>query len=301
MRHYPGDDIGVFLTVSDSGSFSAAAARLGLTPSAVTKSITRLEGRLKTALFTRTTRRLAITAEGIIYRDACRAARGEIERVETLLASQSIEPAGNVSVSVPPLLGAKIVTPALLALCNDWPRLSIRIASSMAPANLFDGSVDLAVRIGELPDSAGLVARRLGTQRVVLCGSPDYFSQRRRPTDIADLAAHSLIGTLKQGQPAPWHFQFADGKQVQLTPHTRLLLDGSLLTLSAIQAGHGLGIVPYWLVKEELEHHRLISVLDEVIAGHLAMHAIWPATAIMLPRMRAVIDKVVEVTAIAFR
>lgn len=300
MRHSPGDDIGVFLAVSDSGSFTAAAAILGLTPSAVTKAIIRLEARLKTALFTRTTRRLAITAEGTVYRDACRRARGEIERVEAQLASQSHEPAGHVAVSVPPLLGAKIVTPALLRLCDEWPRLSLSIASSVTPTNLFDGTVDLAVRVGELPDAAGLVARRLGTQRVVLCASPAYFAQRQRPTDIAALTAHALIGTLKQGQPAPWHFQLADGKAVQWKPQTRLLLEGSLLTLSAIQAGHGLGIVPYWLVKEDLEQQRLVSVLDEVMAGHLAIHALWPAAPMMLPRLRAIVDRLVAVTASGF-
>ncbi|MBG6245806.1 hypothetical protein CS369_15400 [Candidatus Symbiopectobacterium sp. 'North America'] len=94
MRHYPGDDIGVFLAVCDSGNFTAAAALLGLTPSAVTKAIQRLENRLKTPLFTRTTRQQTITAEGVIYRDACRTARHEVDRVETLLANTMAEPAG---------------------------------------------------------------------------------------------------------------------------------------------------------------------------------------------------------------
>lgn len=168
MRHYPGDDIGVFLTVCDSGNFTAAAALLGLTPSAVTKSIQRLENRLRTRLFTRTTRQQVITAEGVTYRDACRAARNDVERVETLLASLNAEPAGRLAVSVPPLLGASVATPTLLALCQQWPQLSISISTSIDMADLFDGSVDLAVRVGELPDTAGIIAKRLGTQRIVL-------------------------------------------------------------------------------------------------------------------------------------
>lgn len=206
MRHYPGDDIGVFLAVCDSGNFTAAAALFGLTPSAVTKAIQRLEKRLKTLLFTRTTRQQTITAEGMIYRDACRTARHEVDRVETLLASTMAEPAGQLAVSVPPLLGAQVVTPTLLALCQQWPQLSISVSASVEMADLSDGSVDLAVCVGDLPDAAGIVAKRLGTQRIVLCGTPSYFAQSPPLHGIDDLHRHFLIGTLKEGYSAPWHF-----------------------------------------------------------------------------------------------
>lgn len=300
MRHYPGDDIGVFLAVCDSGNFTAAAALLGLTPSAVTKAIQRLESRLKTPLFTRTTRQQTMTAEGVIYRDACRTARYEVDRVETLLASITAEPAGQLSVSVPPLLGAQVVTPALLALCQQWPQLRISVAASAEMADLFDGSVDLAVRVGELPEAAGIVAKRLGTQRIVLCGTPDYFAQSPSLHSIDDLPRHSLIGTLKEGYAAPWHFQLADKTRRVMTPDSRLLLDGALLTVNAIKAGYGLGRVPYWLVKEELERGVLVSVLDDVIAGHLEIHALWRATPVMLPRLRLAIDALVAATAARF-
>ncbi|QZN95029.1 LysR family transcriptional regulator [Symbiopectobacterium purcellii] len=300
MRHYPGDDIGVFLAVCDSGNFTAAANLLGLTPSAVTKAIQRLENRLKTPLFTRTTRQQTITAEGVIYRDACRAARLEVDRVEMLLASITAEPAGQLAVSVPPLLGAQVITPALLALCQQWPQLSISISASVEMADLFDGSVDLAVRVGELPDAAGIVAKRLGTQRIVLCGTPGYFAQSPPLHGIDDLQRHTLIGTLKEGYAAPWHFQLADKTHRVMTPDTRLLLDGALLTVNAIKEGYGLGRVPYWLVKEELERGLLVSVLDEVITGHLPIHALWRATPVMLPRLRLAIDALIAATAAQF-
>lgn len=300
MRHYPGDDIGVFLTVCDSGNFTAAAALLGLTPSAVTKAIQRLESRLKTTLFIRTTRQQVITAEGVTYRDACRSARHNVERVETLLVSLNSEPAGQLSVSVPPLLGATVVTPALLALCQQWPQLSISISASVEIADLFDGSVDLAVRVGELPDTAGIIAKRLGTQRVVLCGTPSYFSQSPPLHCIDDLYQHTLIGTLKEGHAAPWHFQLADKTRRVITLESRLLLDGALLTVNAIKAGYGLGRVPYWLVKEELDSGLLVSVLDNAIADHLPIHALWRSTPIMLPRLRMAIDALVVATAAGF-
>ncbi|MGG2141750.1 LysR substrate-binding domain-containing protein [Symbiopectobacterium sp. RP] len=191
-----------------------------------------------------------------------------------LLASTTAEPAGLLAVSVPPLLGAQVVTPTLLALCQQWPQLSISVSPSVDMADLFDGSVDLAVRVGEVPDAAGIVAKRLGTQRIVLCGTLGYFAQSPPLHGIDDLHRHILIGTLKEGYAAPWHFQLADKTHRVMTPDTRLLLDGALLTLNAIKAGYCLGRVPYWLVKEELERGVLVSVLDEVIAGHLPVHAL---------------------------
>lgn len=167
-----------------------------------------------------------ITTEGVIYRDACRTARHEVDRVETLLASITAEPAGQLAVSVPPLLGAHVITSALLALCQQWPQLSIRVSASVEMADLFDGSVDLAVRVGELPDTAGIVAKRLGTQRIVLCGTPGYFAQSPALHGIDDLHRHILIGTLKEGHVVPWHFQLADKTHRVMTPDTRLLLDG---------------------------------------------------------------------------
>ncbi|MBG6248902.1 metal ABC transporter permease [Candidatus Symbiopectobacterium endolongispinus] len=270
MRHYPGDDIGVFLAVCDSGNFTTAAALLGLTPSAVTKAIQRLENRLKTPLFTRTTRQQTITAEGVIYRDACRTARHEVDRVEMLLASITAEPAGQLAVSVPPLLGAQVVTPTLLALCQQWPQLSISVSASVEMANLFDGSVDLAVRVGELPDAAGIVAKRLGTQRIVLCGTPGYFAQLPPLHGIDDLHRHILIGTLKEGYAAPWHFQLADKTHRVMTPDTRLLLDGALMgciapTLSATPLGCFLLLRRMSLIGDALSH----TVLPGVAIGYL--------------------------------
>ena len=294
MRHQSGDDIGVFLAVCEAGSFIAASARLRLSASAVAKAIGRIEQRLNVRLFKRTTRSLSLTAEGAAYHDVCGAAYRDVRRIETMLTGLSDEPAGVLNISLPPLFGSQIVAPALYTLIRKWPRLTLNIDSSLEQLDLSNGEVDLAVRIGELPNAGGLVARRLGLQHLVLCGSHDYFSGRQRPETVDDLTTHDLITGSARGRPTPWQFLQPDGGLLTWHPKARLLLEGSLLTLSAIRSGEGIGLVPYWLVRAEIADGRLVSVLQGRIAGHLPVHAVWPAAPFLLPRLRAAIDAIVE-------
>jgi len=294
MQHQPGDDIGVFLAVCEAGSFVAASMRLRLSASAVAKAIGRTEKRLNVRLFKRTTRSLSLTAEGAAYRDVCETAWRDIHRVETMISGLSDEPSGTLNVSLPPLFGSQIVAPALYALSHKWPRLNLNISTSVEHLNLADSGIDLAVRIGELPDGSGLIARRLGLQRLVLCGARSYIDDRGRAETVEDLADHDLIGAPRNGRPAPWQFRQSDGALSIWHPRSRLLLEGSLLTLSAIRSGQGLGLVPHWLARGEISSGQLVSVLEDRVAGHLPVHAVWPAAPIMLPRLRVAIDAIVE-------
>ncbi len=296
MQHHPGDDIGVFLAVCDAGSFAAASKRLGLSPSAVAKAIARLEARLSVRLLQRTTRSLSVTQEGHAYRDVCRSARQDVERIEMTLRNLSDEPAGLVRVSLPPLFGAQIIAPALFQLNRNWPHLRYSISASTAPSGLLDGDVDLAVRIGEVPDMAGLMARHIGRQDIVLCGSAGYFARFPRPETVEDLRGHALIGTMRHGRTAPWHFRQADGSVLTWTPQARLLLDGSMLARAAIREGHGIGLVPRWLVEDDLRAGRLTAVLEESVSGHLPVHVLWPVSPVMLSRTRVTIDAIVAAT-----
>jgi DNA-binding transcriptional LysR family regulator len=176
-----GDDIAVFLTVCEAGSFAGAAVPLALTPSAVAKAVGRLEQRLGIRLFHRTTRRLTLTAEAALYRQACLEARQKIDRVEAELAALSSEPSGLVRVSLPPLLGTQIIAPALYALCERWPHLRFDIATSTRQADLPGDGVDLAVRVGTLPELPGLTARRLGVQNSPYAPRPPIWRASHNP------------------------------------------------------------------------------------------------------------------------
>ncbi|OBZ94977.1 hypothetical protein ADU59_14395 [Pararhizobium polonicum] len=285
--------IRIFLTVCGLSSFAAAADRLHLSPSAVAKAVARLEDRLGVRLFERTTRRLNLTQEGERYRDVCRRAFEEIDAAEDELAATRTAPSGLVRVNLPPLFGMTIIAPALFALSDRYPLLSFEIVLDGEKVDLLSQRVDVAVRIGALPDVSGLTARKLGMQTILLCASPYYLAEHGMPETVSDLAGHALIATSRNGRTLPWSITGADGVIEAWMPPARLLLDGSALTLAAIKAGHGIGLLPEWLAAPEIASGALRQVMPGRIAGHLPIHVIWPSAPVMLPRLRATIDAIV--------
>lgn len=281
--------IRVFLAVVEAGSFAKAAQRLALSPSAVAKAIGRLERRLGVRLLERTTRHLALTDEGARYRDTCERAVADIDTVEQSLAERISEPSGIVRVDLPPLIGTQRIAPILYGLIDRHPGLSFDIALSSEPRELVENNIDLAVRIGALPDLVGVMAKRLGVQNVVLCAAASYLCAREAPRNIADLKAHEAIATIRRGRVAPWQIEGDDGT-VNWEPPSKLRVDGSGLALAAVRAGRGIGLLPKWLVAEDLASGTVREVLPGRVLGHLPVHAIWPGTSAVLPKIRVTIE-----------
>lgn len=292
--HQQGDDIGVFLAVCAAGSFVAASGPLRLSASAVAKAVARLEARLGVRLFLRTTRRVELTLEGSIYRDACIEARRNIDLIEARLSGLAGEPSGRLRINLPPLLGARLVAPALYQLCRQWPSLDLEISVTATPLDLVSGGIDLAVRIGDPPNVSGVISKSIGTQRVALCASAAYLKNRPAPADINNLEHHDLIAQASGATTHPWLFKQPGGEIFALQPSSRLLMDGSLLVLSAVTNGEGIGLLPRWLVRDEIAKSELIEILPDRVAGHLPINVIWPASPVMLPRLRVAIDAVVD-------
>jgi len=290
----PHGPIRVFLAVCHAGSFARAADGLALSPSAIAKTIARLEARLKVRLFDRTTRRLSLTPEGQTYEEACRRATGDIDQVEASLAQAASTPSGMLRVSLPPLFGTEVIAPVLHALADRHPALSFDISLDIERVDLLARGVDLAVRIGELPDVSGLTARRLGMQEVVLCASPAYLERHGEPISRDDLSRHALIATAHRGQPVPWQLLDDDGRIESWSPPSRLSTDSSMLTLAAVRGGRGIGLLPRWLVAQDLAAARLRTLMAGRIAGHLPIHALWLTAPVMLPRLRVAIDAIAE-------
>jgi DNA-binding transcriptional LysR family regulator len=173
------------------------------------------------------------------YRAACQRAVQDLDGVEAELAAARAEPSGLVRLSLPPLFGTTIIAPALFSLSDIYPLLSLEIALHWEKVDLLSHDVDLALRIGALPDVSGLSARRFGMQNIVLCASAAYLEAHGTPQTIDDLDRHALIATRRNGSAIPWVFLESDGNAVSWTPPARLYLDGSALTRAAIRAGHG--------------------------------------------------------------
>lgn len=214
-----------FVDVVESGSFAAAALRLGVTRSAVAKVVARLERRLGARLLQRTTRQLGLTDEGLVYYEQCRRLLAELGETEAALDAGQREPAGRLRISVPVLFGRQCVAPVMRRLVERHPRLEIDVSFSDRVADLVNDGFDIAVRIGELADTSALVGRKLGVQRMGICASPAYLDRHGRPAGLDALASHVGIAYSRGGQPTPWRVVGADGAVHDHRPAGRLRLD----------------------------------------------------------------------------
>ena len=227
--------ISAFVEAAEAGSFALAAERMRLTRSAVGKSIARLEQRLGVRLFHRTTRSQSLTEDGQAYYERCVRALAELDAGAMALDSGKGEPIGRLRVSVPVLSGRHCVAPVLLALGRQYPRLAIEISFSDHVVDLVEEGYDLAVRIGNLPDSSTLVARRLGTQRMVICAAPSYLAEHGKPATVDELPEHAAIAYGRSGRIEPWRISNDAGDvlkpQINILKKTRFSLPDALSLL----------------------------------------------------------------------
>ncbi len=286
--------ITALVTTAQLGTFTAAAERLGLTKSAVAKSVGRLEERLGLKLFQRSTRRLSLTPDGEHYLGSCQSALDILDQAEADLSSHSTRPAGRLRIDLPAAFGRQRVLPILLGIARRYPELSLTVTFSERFVDLIEEGIDLVVRIGTLADSSGLVARRLTTQKLVICASPQYLLHSGEPQTTEELSQHRCIVGVRRNQPISWLMKEADGTLTRYTPPpTHELADGDAM-LSAVMAGCGLSQLPLWLVREHLETGALTEVLAGHSGGEMPISALWPHSRRVLPRIRHVVDELVD-------
>ncbi|CAN7607615.1 LysR family transcriptional regulator [Trinickia sp. LjRoot230] len=283
-----------FVHAVQAGSFALAAERMHLTRSAVGKSIARLEERLGTRLFHRTTRSQSLTADGQAFYAHCVRALAELEAGETTLAASRREPQGRLHVSVPVLFGRRCVAPRLLELAARYPRLELQMSFTDRVVELVDEGIDLVVRSGGMREtSAGLVARKLGEQTMVLCAAPDYLARHGTPQCVADLAEHHAVVYASGKRDAPWHLFDHAGKAHEIAMKHRFRFDDLETIVEASKAGAGIARLPCWLVAEPVRTGALIKVLPETPGPGIEMHLAWRRTRHMPTRMRVAIDALV--------
>ncbi|MDD2769658.1 MAG: LysR family transcriptional regulator [Methylococcus sp.] len=285
--------ISAFVEAVEAGSFALAAERMRLTRSAVGKSIAKLEQRLGVRLFHRTTRSQSLTEEGQAYYERCVRALAELEAGASALDSGKREPAGRLRLSVPVLFGRHCVAPVLLELGRRYPRLKIEMSFSDHVVDLVEEGYDLAVRIGTLPDSSTLVARRLGTQNMVICAAPSYLAEHGKPVETNELSAHVGIAYGRSGRIEPWLVNDGTGRIIKPQVDTRLVFDDLQAIADAAVAGMGLAWLPCWLMAKHARAGELEIVMgcDNVLAADI--HAVWPQSHYLPGKTRAAIDALV--------
>jgi DNA-binding transcriptional LysR family regulator len=284
------DGINAFVATAQAGGFTAASQALGLTPSGVAKSVTRLEARVGLKLFHRTTRRITLTPEGEAYLAACSRAIGELDAAETGLAPRDWVPQGRIHIGLPGAFGRRHVMPGLLEMTGRFDKLDLTVSFTERRVDLIQEGYDLSVRIGDLGDDANLVARRLGTQRLVICASPAYL-KRHGPINTPDELRQRdcIIGTRRQQRPT-WLLCTADGRLIQQEINARHEFSDGEAMLSAGLSGCGILQMPTWLVGEDLGRGTLVPLLEDFAGGEMPIHVVWPKSHYLQPKVRAVID-----------
>ena len=283
----------IFLATVSAGSFSAAAREAGLSPTMVAKHVQSIEDRLGTRLLQRSTRRLALTADGEAYRDRCQQILAEIDELEASIGSDRLAPRGVLRVNAGVAFGVRQVAPLLPAYARLYPAVTVQLGLNNRHVDLVEEGWDVALRIGGLPDSA-LIARRLALCRMVVCASPDYFAARGTPCAVAELAGHNCLGyAIVSHVPLPWRFQGPDGPTA-FEPSGNLQSSEGEALLAAAVAGQGVVMVPTFLATADLAAGRLLPLtLDQEPLG-LPLHALWPPGRRLSAKVRSFITFLAE-------
>ena len=281
-------EMNAFVRVIERGSFAAAAGDLGITPSALSKLVTRIEDRLGVRLLTRTTRRLALTSEGEVFVARSHEILAAIEAAEAEVTAASRLPRGHLRISVGTALAKQILGPALPVFLARYPDITVELDVSDRQIDLVAEQVDVAIRSGVLGDSA-LVARKIGDATRVICASPRYLGQYGSPRVPADLLQHNCL-TLPGPAWSRWPFHTHEGIN-RLAVAGNFTSDNADLLLDMAIAGLGIARLADFMVARALQQGTLVRLLqDSQMPEAFPIHALTVPGRHRAPRIKAFID-----------
>jgi DNA-binding transcriptional LysR family regulator len=284
----------VFARVIDAGSFTAAAAQLGMSKSAVSKAISALEDRLGARLLNRTTRRLALTEVGRAFYERCARIVAEAEEAELAVTHLQLTPRGTLRVNAPMSFGALHLGPALAVFLARYPELKVDLELSDRFVDLLEEGYDVAVRIAAaLPDSS-LIARRITVDDAVICASPAYWQRHGRPRVPADLERHACVTYAYNPNPREWPFVAADGRPISVRVDGPLHTNNGDATLHVALAGLAVVRLPRFICGPELAPGRLEAVLADAMPPPNGIFAIYPHNRHLSAKVRAFVDFLIE-------
>lgn len=284
--------IDVFVSVVAVGSFTAAADRLNLTSSAVGKSIARLESRLNTRLFERTTRKLQLTDAGIAFHRVCVRVLEDIESAERVLAADATELSGRLRVDVPATFGRRKVMALLMEFSTLNPGIRPHVSFTDRFVDVLDEGIDVAVRIGGSDVwSPSLGHRFLGKERLIFCASPAYLERAGTPAVLGDLSAHDAITYGRaDGAPSSWLVSAGAGLTERLEVESRFVVGHGEAQLDAVVAGLGVAQLATWLAEDALREGALVPILPGQDVDGLPLHLVWPRSKQLLPKIDGLLN-----------
>ena len=287
------DEMEIFAEVVEAEGFSAAARRLGLSKSAVSKQVGRLEDRLGVRLLNRTTRRLSLTEAGTSFYEACRRVLDAAETAERAVANLSADPRGLLKLNAPMSFGFLHLAQAIPAFHARYPQITVEAAMNDRFVDLIEEGYDLALRIGDLADSS-LIARRLAPCRSVLCASPDYLDRHGRPERPEDLSGHACLIYANNQNPQEWLLRTPGGGLVRAKVQGPLLANNGDVLCGAALGGMGISRLPTFIVGQHLREGRLETVLPGFPLPEQGIHAVYPHSRNLSVKVRVFVDFLAE-------
>jgi DNA-binding transcriptional LysR family regulator len=281
------NEILVFTRVVQAGSFTTAAAELGMPKSSVSRKVSDLEDRLKTRLLQRTTRKLSLTDVGRTYFDYCARIVSEIEDAERAVSSLQDAPRGLLRVTT--LINATFLGPIMSDYMQRYPEVQVELLSTSRRVDLVEERYDLGIRAGALPDSS-LIARSLGSVRWFLVATPAYLKKRGRPRSPEDLKKHDCLFFGSGSNTMTLRLAKGDDEPVQLSVSARLMVSDNEILLSATRAGLGIGLLPAFLGLADLRMHKLEHVLPAWSLPATPVHVVYPGARHISPKVKSFVD-----------
>jgi DNA-binding transcriptional LysR family regulator len=281
-----------FVRVAETGSFSEAARRLGLSKSMVSRQVSALEADLGVRLLHRTTRSLSPTEAGRAYLERCQRILADLDEANLLVSQLQAVPRGRLRVSAPLSFGIGHLATALPGFLRRYPEIELDMGMTDRHVDLVDEGWDVAVRIGRLADSS-LIARRLAPIRRVAVAAPEYFEHHGKPESPAGLDAHQCL-THKGLVTSEWRFFTAEGRPWQVEVKGRFHADNGDVLRTMALAGMGITLLPTFFVGDDIRAGRLVPVLDRYIPLDVALHAVYPHNRHLSPKVRAFVDYLAE-------
>lgn len=279
----------MFVAVMETGSFVAAAQRLGTSHGQASKLITRLEHELGVQLFKRSTRALSPTDIGRAYYDRLKVLLDEYDSLHDSILNASESPSGKLRISAPVTFGSTQLTPSLINFAQRFPNIELDVSFTDRQVNIVDEGFDLALRIGMLPDSS-LIARKLSDIRVITVASPGYLIERGEPESWLQLSDHDCIVDTNFRDAFKWPFLDKNNVMQELPVTARLRFSNAEVCLQAACAGLGIARLPTFVAGEKLRSNEVVPVLAMSEVPPLGLFAIYPPAKHLARKSRALIE-----------
>lgn len=282
------DELQTFVCVIECGSISAAAEQLGQTPSAVSRSLARLEAKLAITLINRTTRRMVLTEEGRYFFEQAKAILEQMEALEERLASRQQAPSGRLRVNAAGPFMLHAIVPHIAEFCALYPDIQLELNSNDLIIDLLEQSTDIAIRIGALADST-LHARFLGCSPLHILASPDYLARQGTPASVDELVQHSLLGFTQTETLNHWPLRHPQGDRWLIRPSLSAS-SGETLRQLALQ-GQGIVCLSDFMTRDDIQAGRLIAILEAFNSGYRQpIHAVYYRNSKLALRIQCFLD-----------